>query len=65
MTFAAVPVLRRHPYTQEWLTKAIHQGYDPRNVPISEKKSVTIGMSMTEKQVRIRCLLSKSLFACL
>jgi hypothetical protein len=54
MTAAAVPILREHPYTAEWHKKALASGYDPRNVPISEKECVTIGMSMTEKQVRMR-----------
>jgi hypothetical protein len=54
MTAAAVPILREHPYTAEWHKKALASGYDPRNVPISEKECVTIGMSMTEKQVRLR-----------
>ncbi|CAE7892789.1 aidB [Symbiodinium sp. KB8] len=44
MTFAAVPALEASPdVAAEWM-------YDGRNVPISEKKGATMGMSMTEKQ---------------
>jgi putative acyl-CoA dehydrogenase len=50
MTFSAIPALRKHKGYEEWVKKLCNQGYDPRNVPISEKKYVTIGMSMTEKQ---------------
>lgn len=50
MTSAAVPVLRKLDSCTEWTQKLLHQGYDPRNVPIKEKKSITVGMSMTEKQ---------------
>jgi putative acyl-CoA dehydrogenase len=51
MTSAAVPILREHEYKQEWYRNAVASGYDTRDVPISEKSAVTIGMSMTEKQV--------------
>ncbi len=49
MTFAAVPVLQRYA-DPEWAQKAASPVYDPRDVPISEKKGITLGMSMTEKQ---------------
>ena len=35
---------------EDWGEKLIHHSYDPRDVPISEKTGVTVGMSMTEKQ---------------
>jgi len=50
MTNAAIPVLRNVPGCEELVEKLCHQGYDPRDVPISEKISITAGMSMTEKQ---------------
>jgi len=51
MTSAAIPVLQKLDYMSDtWTKKLMHLGYDSRNVPISEKESVTIGMSMTEKQ---------------
>jgi putative acyl-CoA dehydrogenase len=51
MTFAAVPTLRKQAeIAEEWLPKVLSTAYDPRNVPHTEKQSVTIGMAMTEKQ---------------
>jgi putative acyl-CoA dehydrogenase len=50
MTHAAVPVLRREPALREWADKAAAPVYDPRDIPISEKAGVTLGMGMTEKQ---------------
>lgn len=50
MTFSAIPALRRVPGYEDWVEKIKCQDYDPRNVPASEKRAVTIGMSMTEKQ---------------
>ena len=51
MTFAAVPTLQKQAeIAEEWLPKVLSTAYDPRNVPHTEKQSVTIGMAMTEKQ---------------
>ncbi|MGY4514930.1 isovaleryl-CoA dehydrogenase [Lysobacter sp. HA18] len=50
MTHAAVPVLRREPALREWADKAAAPHYDPREVPIADKRGVTLGMGMTEKQ---------------
>ncbi|MFC0445978.1 isovaleryl-CoA dehydrogenase [Pseudidiomarina halophila] len=51
MTFAAVPALQHQPdLAQYWIPKILHNSYDPRNVPDTEKQAVTIGMAMTEKQ---------------
>jgi putative acyl-CoA dehydrogenase len=51
MTFASVPTLRLTPVVADvWLPKILARGYDPRNVPFTEKGAVTIGMGMTEKQ---------------
>lgn len=51
MTFACVPTLKKQPEIANiWLPKVLHCDYDPRNIPDSDKHSVTIGMAMTEKQ---------------
>ncbi|ARM82689.1 acyl-CoA dehydrogenase family protein [Marinobacter salarius] len=51
MTFAAVPSIRKQPeLAAVWENKILANSYDPRNLPDSEKQSVTIGMAMTEKQ---------------
>lgn len=51
MTFSCVPALQRNlPQAEEWLPKITEGSYDPRNVPSFEKKGLTIGMAMTEKQ---------------
>lgn len=51
MTFAAVPALMHQPdIAKEWLPKILSREYDGRNVPYYEKKGLTIGMAMTEKQ---------------
>ena len=51
MTSAVIPALKHQPdvYT-DYADKILNSGYDPRNVPIAEKTSITIGMAMTEKQ---------------
>ena len=51
MTFAAVPTLQLTPaIAEKWLPKVLASAYDPRNVPDKEKRAVTLGMGMTEKQ---------------
>jgi putative acyl-CoA dehydrogenase len=50
MTHAAVPVLRQASALAEWARKAAAPVYDPRDVPISDKAGITLGMGMTEKQ---------------
>jgi putative acyl-CoA dehydrogenase len=51
MTFAAVPVLRRNAnVARDWLPGILSPTYDPANAPINQKKGLTIGMAMTEKQ---------------
>ncbi len=51
MTFASVPTLNLTPQiASEWLPGVLARGYDPRNVPHTEKTALTIGMGMTEKQ---------------
>ena len=51
MTYSAVPALRRTPEVGgPWLEKLIGGRYDAPLRPLAEKKGVTIGMAMTEKQ---------------
>lgn len=51
MTFAAVPALRHQPdIASEWLPKITARHYQPENIPWFQKKGLTIGMAMTEKQ---------------
>ena len=51
MTFASVPTLRlTATIADEWIPKVLARDYDARNVPHTEKRAVTIGMGMTEKQ---------------
>jgi putative acyl-CoA dehydrogenase len=51
MTFAAIPLLQQEP---KLFTKLQAQLYccehDPRDLPLEQKKSILIGMGMTEKQ---------------
>jgi len=51
MTSAVVPALRLQPEIYEqYEDRILNAGYDPRNVPMQEKSSITMGMAMTEKQ---------------
>jgi putative acyl-CoA dehydrogenase len=50
MTAAAIPVLKRVPGFETHVQKLLSHKYDPRDVPMSEKEGITMGMSMTEKQ---------------
>jgi len=51
MTFASVPALRRAPaWAAEWLPKILSNEYDPRSLPIGQKRGALVGMGMTEKQ---------------
>lgn len=50
MTYAAIPALRGAPPLQRWLDLARSPEYDPRFVPGTDKRGVTFGMGMTEKQ---------------
>jgi len=51
MTYSAVPALKRTPEVGDrWLAKLIGGRYDAPLRPLAEKKGVTIGMAMTEKQ---------------
>jgi putative acyl-CoA dehydrogenase len=55
MTFASVPVLRRAadalPALREtWLPRLLARDYDPRPLPVTQKRALLIGMGMTERQ---------------
>lgn len=52
MTYAAKPVLRNihHPLGADFNDRLMSRTYDPSNTPYFEKKGVTLGMAMTEKQ---------------
>lgn len=51
MTYAAIPALLHDKrIAEEWVPRATAAVYDPRFIPANEKRGVTIGMAMTEKQ---------------
>jgi putative acyl-CoA dehydrogenase len=51
MTHASVGALKAEPaLLDKWLPKIVSRSYDPRPLPWWEKRSVTIGMGMTERQ---------------
>ena len=51
MTYAAIPALRVQPdVAAEWEPVLTSTVYDPRLVPLSEKRGALCGMAMTEKQ---------------
>ncbi len=51
MTTAAIPLLQREPALWEQLQgKLLSTEYDERDLPVGEKRSMWVGMGMTEKQ---------------
>ena len=51
MTFASIPVLQNEPALFAKLqSKLYSREHDPRDLPLEQKKSILIGMGMTEKQ---------------
>lgn len=51
MTFAGIQVLRNSPeLVRDWEPKVLANAYDPRPLPVAEKRGATLGMAMTEKQ---------------
>lgn len=51
MTYASVPALRQNPaIAARWLPKILSRDYDPRSLPVEQKRGALIGMGMTEKQ---------------
>ncbi len=50
MTYAAIPVLAQAPDLHAELSKMTAPHYDQRSIPMAEKRGITMGMAMTEKQ---------------
>jgi putative acyl-CoA dehydrogenase len=51
MTYASVPALRQNEaIAARWLPKILSRDYDPRSLPVEQKRGALIGMGMTEKQ---------------
>src|SRR2546423_3118306 len=51
MTYAGVPALRAQPeVAEEWEPRLVSLEYDPRFVPVEEKRGALMGMAMTERQ---------------
>ncbi len=51
MTTAAIPLLQREPALWAQLQgKLLSQDYDERDLPVAQKRSMWVGMGMTEKQ---------------
>jgi putative acyl-CoA dehydrogenase len=51
MTFASIPIFEHAPdLARDWRAKVLADEYDPRPAPLAQKRGVTIGMAMTEKQ---------------
>jgi putative acyl-CoA dehydrogenase len=51
MTYGAIAAMRHDPWLErEWLTRIVTREYDPRDIPIDNKRGGLIGMGMTEKQ---------------
>ncbi len=51
MTFASIAALRHAPEVEaQWKPIILQNDYDPRPVPADQKRGVTVGMAMTEKQ---------------
>lgn len=55
MTFASYPVLARAAaalpaIARDWIPRLLSRDYDPRALPVAQKRSLLIGMGMTERQ---------------
>jgi putative acyl-CoA dehydrogenase len=51
MSFAAPAVLRQEKaLAEQWEPKLVAADYDPRPLPVDQKRAVTMGMAMTERQ---------------
>lgn len=51
MAYSSIPVLESLPQVGAlWVSRINAQGYEPQLAPVSEKRSATIGMTLTEKQ---------------
>ncbi|MEM6581979.1 MAG: acyl-CoA dehydrogenase family protein [Pseudomonadota bacterium] len=51
MTYASVPLLRDYPELgDKWVPLITNAHYDPRNLPVEQKRGAMMGMAVTEKQ---------------
>ncbi len=51
MTYGAIPAMQKDAWlAREWLPRIVSREYDPRDMPIADKRGALIGMGMTEKQ---------------
>jgi len=51
MTYGAIAAMRRDAWLNEdWIPHLVTREYDPREIPIDQKRGGLIGMGMTEKQ---------------
>jgi putative acyl-CoA dehydrogenase len=51
MTYGAIAAMRRDAWlAREWVPRLVTRAYDPRDIPINDKRGSLIGMGMTEKQ---------------
>jgi putative acyl-CoA dehydrogenase len=51
MTYGAIAALRKDAWlARVWVPRLVTHGYDPRDIPIDNKRGGLIGMGMTEKQ---------------
>ncbi len=50
MTFAALPILRNEPWFASIAGKLYAETHDPRDLPLTDKDTILIGMGLTEKQ---------------
>ena len=51
MSFAGVQILRNNlELAANWESRLLARDYDPRPLPVRQKRAVTVGMAMTEKQ---------------
>ena len=51
MTYGGIAAMRRDAWLQrEWVPRLLTRDYDPRDIPVEQKRGGLIGMGMTEKQ---------------
>lgn len=50
MTHSAAAALKDTPHAEFWLPRLLETSYDPRLIDAHDKRAVTFGMAMTEKQ---------------
>ena len=63
MTYAVIPALRHQPdIAKQWEQKILSNQYDSRFIPAENKRGLTCGMAMTEKQggSDVRAITSKA-----